>query len=101
MNKYLEKIAETVRVGRKSFNAPDKGSTHPGIPGMRNMQWDGKKTIDPNVKPGAARRSARLDKAKSLLSKKRFTIGTKAAIGVAGAVGAYHLGKSILNNLEP
>lgn len=75
--------------------------THPGIPGMRNMQWDGKKTIDPNVTPKAALRSARLDKAKSLLTKKKFTIGTKAVIGGVAAAGAYHLGKSILNNLEP
>ena len=103
-NRYLVKLAETagkVKVGRKSFNAPDTGSAHPGIPGMRNMQWDGKKTIDPNVKPGSATREARLNKAKSLLTKKKITIGIKTGLGVGAALGAYHLGKSILNNLEP
>lgn len=95
MNKYLEKIA-----AKRVFITPQP-STHPNIPGMRSMQWDGKKTIDPNLTEHSVRRSARLDKAKSLLTKKRITVGIKTGLGVAGAMGAYHLGKSILNNLEP
>lgn len=97
MNKYLVKIAAT-----RTFKTPEDLGAKKGAPHVfRNLQWDGKKTIDPNSTPHANRRAGRLEKAKSLLSKKRFTVGTKVALGVAGAAGAYHLGKSILNNLEP
>ena len=99
MNKYLVKIA--------AFQSPDqvKARLQPGS--FRQPQWDGKKSIDPmqrmrdHADSASKVRGERLNKAKSLLTKKRLTVGIKGGLAVAGAAGAYHLGKSILNNLEP
>jgi len=76
--------------------------------GMRHTEWLGKgKTIDHQAKQlnraqnASSIRVDRLNKAKSLLTKKRITVGIKTGLVSAGAYGAYSLGKSILNNLEP
>lgn len=100
MNKYLVKIA--------AFQSPDQVKGRLTPKGMRHTEWLGKgKTIDhdanakAHASASAATRGERLNKAKSLLTKKKLTIGIKTGLGVAAAAGTYHLGKSILNNLEP
>lgn len=101
-NKYLVKIAS-----KRSFQSPSQTEARLQPAGVRNVQWNGKKTIDPDVASRARAseagkiRGERLNKAKSLLTKKRITVGIKTGLAVAGATGVYHLGKSILNNLEP
>lgn len=99
MNKYLVKIA--------AFKTPAEVESRLQPAGFRNPQWDGKKTVDVNARmtthaaEAGALRAERLTKAKSLLSKKIIKGGVKAGLIAAGAAGAYHLGKSILNNMEP
>ena len=100
MNKYLEKIAS------RQFTSPEEIKARLQPASFRNLQWDGKETIDPNERmkahasASAATRAERLTKAKSLLSKKVIKTGIKTGLIAGGGMAAYHLGKSIMNNYE-
>lgn len=100
MNKYLEKIAGKKSISKGNFKAPNQVNPGETRLGPRNLQWDGKKITNPN-QWGSYARADKLERAKSLLTKKRLTIGIKAGAGAAAAYGTYRLGKSILNNIEP